>query len=225
MIEKLSQSDRYLKSKSQDQFVEFIRTELEAKARANNKNPLAVKMPDDASLVYLRQELLPDVERRPVTKNDRRLHVLHDWMTQFSLIGSLGSLLFGGALPADPLDTSNYLIQASLFMNQDWTSFQIDLVEQEDTPVFLAAGSREYIKAHKRNPARAATNATEGDEGGPSQRRTLHISPLVAADGKLLHIVALIKDRSFKNFVLQQVSPPPCNHYLPLPTLPALPTH
>ena len=207
MIQKLAQCDRYLKSKSHEQFVEFIRTELEAKARANNKNPLVVKMPDDDYLVTLRQELLPDKERRPVTKNARRLHVLHDWLTQFSMIGSLGALLFGGELPADPLDLSKYLIHAALFMNQDWASIELDLVEAEDTPVFLAAGSREYLEAHKRNPARAATDATEGDDTGPSQRRTLHISPLVAADGTLLHIVALIKDHSFTDFVLQQVGP------------------
>ena len=59
MIQKLAQCDRYLKSKSHEHFVEFIRTELEAKARANNKNPLVVKMPDDDYLVTLRQELLP----------------------------------------------------------------------------------------------------------------------------------------------------------------------
>jgi hypothetical protein len=37
MIQKLAQCDCYLKAKSHDQFVEFIPTALEAKARANNK--------------------------------------------------------------------------------------------------------------------------------------------------------------------------------------------
>ncbi len=82
MIQKLAQCDRYLKSKSHDPlFVEFIRTELETKARAENKNLLVVKMPDDEYLVTLRQHALPDEQRRPVTKNARRLHVLHDWLT------------------------------------------------------------------------------------------------------------------------------------------------
>jgi hypothetical protein len=165
MKKQLQRKDVESSSKNRAQFAEFIVGKLQDRAREQGRNPMAVKAPNEKTLLGLRQDLLPDKRSKVVSKTKRRLHVLGDYLTQTSLVGALGAALHGHM----PETGEEARVLAALFLNTDGTGIELagdkkqDIYgrgQRRDAPVAEAqsgcravSGSRRCAVPSKKNDA------------------------------------------------------------------------
>ena len=198
MKEELRKGDVHVLSKTMDLFKAYILQKLQYRAGLNGRNPDAVTLPNRRVLLALRNELLPDKEAKYSRKNKRRLEVLGDFMSQISLIGAMGAVLYDGDLS----DLARPLVLPALLLNSDSSSYAIRL-GQRGSAVYMAEGARAALDACRRIPGAAA--ALENADG-PSQDRTLHLNITAQADGDISKLMAIIKDNNFTQFAHRNVS-------------------
>ena len=140
------------------------------------------------------------------SRTKRRLHVLGDYLTATSLVGALGAALHGHM----PAAGEEARVLAALFLNTDGTG--IELAGDEKQDIYMAAGSDEMLRLLKRSPA--AARSPEVDDALSRQRRMMHFMVTGAADGEVVTITMMVKDRNFNQLVLERVRCDCVNHAL-----------
>ena len=82
-------------------FAAFIWDALKDRARAAGKNPNAVLAPGEKLLKWVRSQIAPVVVKKARTQNERRRHVLNDYLTHVSMTACFIALVWNGKLPEE----------------------------------------------------------------------------------------------------------------------------
>lgn len=163
----------------------FIAKDLEDRGL----NPLAARTPCEKTIKKYKKELKIETVSKPSAQNERRHDVAADPRTQLAF-GAVFSALMG-------MKDDEFPFSLDLFFNTDATTI---LLEDLVGSVQVAAGSRKAA----RKQCKSIGKTMKG-----SQKRVIALLTTTSAAGILVCMIAIIKDRNFKERRLVQLATGP----------------
>jgi hypothetical protein len=144
-----------------------------------------------STYVRFRKEILPEIVNTGVTQNQRRYEALIDIRNHISL-----AVMWKAILSED-----NQFESPAHLYNFDATTLLLETSSDDKITLFLAEGSKKYLKELGLNPS-----TTLSREGASFKKRAITCISLTRADGFLSAIVIKIKDGSFKECTLHKLT-------------------